>query len=903
MLGNFSPRKLLGTWVDTVQQWPGTTLALAFLTAALSAFYAATSLGFKTDRTDLVEPTSAHYQNWQSYCDEFGGESDIIVIVEGADRGRKIGAIETLARQIEAYPDHFEKLCHRIRIDKLRSKGLYQLSLDNLEEIGSQIESLRPLLIGAWSWMSVENVLRSTSFRLGNLPVERPMDAKSRQVLLSTARLLESLAIYLDTGRVYQSPWETLFAEYRGQQLAKVPDYFFSEDGRLAFLRVAPRRDRSSFTGLNRPVALVRELIARTQPVFPELTFGMTGVPVLEADEMQAAKRGSSWSMVLSVLGVSLLFVTAFRALRHPFFGVLTLMVSGCWTLGWVTLTVGHLNVLSVSFIVTLVGLGIDFAILWLSRFEASRSVGQSVPSANLDTAQSVGQGIMVGGVTTAMAFFATMATGFLGLREMGWIAGSGVLLCVFGAFTVLPALLAVASSPEIARERGRWDRAPVAAWVTPHASLVVAVFAVVVAGLATQIPRLSFDYNLLNLQAAGLPSVQWEKRLIEETKTSGWYAVSIADSVEEARRRRHAFESLGSVGRVVEMASLIPTDQEQKAKIIRAIGDRLQRLPATAPDLAEPKVGRLSHQLREVASHESPSHPRDRVAVRRLTAAADFANRTLANVAPTERAHRVGLFEKQWLSDLLEKLHQLKAVADPAPVTVADLPASLRARYCGRTGKWLLQIFAKESIWDIEPLSRFCADVLSVDAHATGKPISTCHALVQMNHGYRLSAVLAAAVVFALVWLDLRHPLDALAAMVPLLVGSVVMFGMMAVLGIALNPANMIALPLILGIGVDFGVHVLHDYRQQSGPYTLTWRLGRALCLTGLTTMIGFVSLLTAGHWGMVSIGLVMAIGVAACTAAVLLPLPAILYLCSRNREPIKQLSGSIATPSSKAA
>lgn len=159
------------------------------------------------------------------------------------------------------------------------------------------------------------------------------------------------------------------------------------------------------------------------------------------------------------------------------------------------------------------------------------------------------------------------------------------------------------------------------------------------------------------------------------------------------------------------------------------------------------------------------------------------------------------------------------------------------------------------------------------------------------MNEGCCNSAYAALIVITLMVWFDFRKPLDTFLAMLPLLLGITAMFGAMGLFGIALNPANLIALPLILGIGVDFGVHVMHDFRQSKGPYAMTWRLARALGLTTATTVVGFASLLTAQHWGMASIGLVLSIGVSACYLSSLTFLPAVLCLISRSRPAVSPL------------
>lgn len=875
--------------MSTVERYPRVVLSAAILLAIVSLVYSGLCLGFKTSRDDLVCPSESYLRHWKAYEQEFGAESDIIVAVEGTDRRRMIAAIETLADRIRQHPHHFEKLCHRIRIDTLKQKGLFQLPLEEVALIRGRIEPLRPLLLGGWSWMSLENVLRAARFRLNHLPGDQPLDDNSRQLIDSAVRLEESLTQSLATG-TYASPWRDLL-EAPSARPQEIPEYFFSPNGKLAFLTVLPIRDTGSFTGTAEPVARLRQIVADLRPHFPELDMGVTGMPVLEADEMSAAVSSGGWSMLISLGGVILIFIAGFRALRHPAYAILTILISFAWMLGWTTLTIGHLNIISASFIATLIGLGDDFWILWLSRYEADRCRGIGVFGANVHVAGAVGPGIVVGAATTALSFFCTMSTGFLGLREMGWITGSGMLIFLIGVLTVLPALLVVGGRQQMNRGRARWDDLEAFAWLAQHPRLVLAAFAIVAVLLARGIPAVRFDYNLLHLQAHGTPAVIWEHKLLEETNTSGWYALSIADSAEAARERKRQFEQLPTVGKVVEIASLLPTDQEKKAPLIREIQQALARLPEVEK-LAEqsaPRLPALEEALSELAGVDKPGFQgADKELLRRLRAGAASARQSLEQMPSAQRVPRLAEYESKWVRDLLAQLHQLRAAANPRPVTIDDLPLVLRERYLSPGGKWLLQIFAKESVWDIEPLRRFCAELASVDESVTGKPISTLWSLTQMTEGYARSTQWALLFCVAAVWLDLRRVRDVLLASIPLAFGVTVMFGFMGWSGIHLNPANMIALPLITGIGIDAGVHLVHDFREQAGTYRLSWRLARAMVLTCSTTVIGFASLASAQHWGIITTGIVISVGVAASGIAALLLLPSVLKLLTTRAETV---------------
>ena len=198
---------------------------------------------------------------------------------------------------------------------------------------------------------------------------------------------------------------------------------------------------------------------------------------------------------------------------------------------------------------------------------------------------------------------------------------------------------------------------------------------------------------------------------------------------------------------------------------------------------------------------------------------------------ATTVAEERLQQFEEHLAADLAEDLHRLRDVATPATIAVGDLPQTLRQRYIGKTGQWLLQVFGKECLWDYEPLGHFAQQIASVDPEATGKPFATIEGLRAMKNGFQWAGVYAfCAIVAVLLW-DFRNLRRTLIALSPLALGITVAFGIMGLLGVPLNPANMIALPLVLGVGVDNGVHVLHDFlrRRWRGAAYLAGRLAAA--------------------------------------------------------------------------
>ncbi len=244
-----------------------------------------------------------------------------------------------------------------------------------------------------------------------------------------------------------------------------------------------------------------------------------------------------------------------------------------------------------------------------------------------------------------------------------------------------------------------------------------------------------------------------------------------------------------------------------------------------------------------------------------------------------------IALFQQQMAGDLLSRLHILRQVANPDPPQLSDLPASLVHRFVGQHGRHLLKIYGKGNIWDTEALTHFVNDVRSVDPHVTGNPLQAHEASAEMKGSYQEAAVYSLVVIIGVLIIDFRSISMSLIAAFPLGMGVLQTFGLLGYLNIPLNPANLIALPLILGIGVDYGVHIVHEFRERQGPYRMSPGTAVAVLVDALTTLVGFGSLMIATHQGLQSLGRVLTLGVTCCLFTSLVMLPALLSWMTRNR------------------
>lgn len=888
------PRLLVGL-VSFVCRHPRWVLASGLLLAALSAYASYTHIEYRTQRSDLVSPRKEYQQRWRQYLAEFGDDDDIVVVVQGGDRPRMEQTLDALADRVRRQPELFDRLFYKVDLRHLRNRALVLLPIEQIQQIQANIQSMNLLLeFGPLSWRSLSllSLLREAQHRAEQLQPGQPLSAADDQFLTQLASISQTATATLNDATAYHNPWGSLLAQPPEQKdLLAEPQYFFSGDGSLAFLLVRPIKDLSSFTPAQKSVEAIRAVVAEARSAYPELAIGLTGLPVLEHDEMTAAESDTRLALWLAIAGVTLLFFLVYRSLYYPLLTVATLLVGTAWAMGWVALTIGHLNILSNTFAVMLIGIG-DYGVLWVMRYEHARRMGADVPSALRQTAVRVAVGNLTAAATTALAFYAAMLADFQAVAELGWIAGSGVLLCAFACFTVLPAMLIL------------FDRRPQplvvsipittqASWL-PLASYrprwVFGLGLALTAVLAIFACRVPYDHNLLRLQARDLDSVKWELTLIEHTAGASWHALSYTDTPAQALALKARYEKLPEVSRVVEVASLVPQDQDSKLPLLKDIQNRLRRVPPRGevithlrPSRADvqTELSNLIGKLRPLADAGAPSLL---VNLRQDLLA---LNERLASLPVAAVEERLQDFDQRLTRDLADDLHRLREVATPAVIALADLPADLRERYIGQSGKWLLQVFGKDCLWEYAPLQHFVRQIQSVDPEATGKPFATVEGLRSMKHGFQWAGVYAFLAIILVLSIDFRNLWHVLIALAPLAMGMVLAVGILGLFGLPLNPANMIALPLILGVGVDNGVHILHDYllRKAEGRPTISYPIGRGVLVKALTTMIGFGTLMISSQRGLVGLGLCLTLGVGCCMLTALVFLPAALRLLS-NRQ-----------------
>ncbi|MCI0483859.1 MAG: MMPL family transporter, partial [candidate division NC10 bacterium] len=569
----------------------------------------------------------------------------------------------------------------------------------------------------------------------------------------------------------------------------------------------------------------------------------------------------------------------------------LSLAVGICWTLGFTTLTVGSLNILSAMFVPILIGLGVDYNIYFLERYGEERAKGRNPFDALEGTFRAAGGPTATGAFTTVVAFYSLTLTNFRGLVELGFITGSGLLLCLLSAFTVFPALL-------ILRERRK------GAWLTSRSAKFFAALErcshrprIVIAGAAllalASLPalgKIQFDFNLLELQAKGTESVDWELRLLEGKGTSTWYGIVLAKSPDEVRAKTAELEALPSVNRVQSIFSFLPKDPEQKLGAIQALETPLAKIPSSFGQLEPVDLERLGATLERIRfklgdkERFTSASDAELEEGRRLL---DALRARLKEGEPARLRQALAAYQTMLFADFEKKIGILRRNLVSRPMTVADLPRELVDRFIGNGRTYLLKVFPEGNTWGRETVQRFVREVRSVDPAALGDPITAWEHGQSMEKGYLLGGFYAGIAMLVVVLWSFGSVSHLMLALVPLVVGSAWTVGLMELFSINFNLANLIFLPLIVGYGIINGLQIVKRYQWEGRTGSIIANsTGRAVFLSTATSMAGFGSLMVASHRGIFSLGSLLAVGVGSILLASLTVLPALLWARSGVRK-----------------
>lgn len=903
---NLSEDSLMGRtlgWVSAmVLKHRGWVLYSQILLFVACVVYTVKFLEFDTRRDNLVGHNKKYHQNFLKFKKEFPTQDDLVVVVESESTEKNRQFVERLGAKLDAETNLFVDVFYKGDLKMLGRKALLFVPERDLGELKSTLKDFTPFLhqftkaTNLVSLFSLINTQFRTAKREANAENESLMKA-----LPALERIVRQATDTLRRSGTPPSPGVTALFDPGGQADQEI--YITFAGGRIFLVTAQAPKEELNFPALER----LRELVAQTSREVPGLNVGLTGEPVLEYDEMAQSQTDTAIASVASLVLCALIFIYGYQQIGRPVKATLCLVVGLGYTMAFATATVGHLNVLTITFVPILIGLAIDYGVHLISRYEEELRHGKTPEAALHKAMVYTGQGIFTGAFTTAGAFLAMGFTDFKGIQEMGIICGGGLLVCLIPMMTLLPVLLLKGRQNVIDHEQGGLDerRARIESiWL--KRPLAVTLITVAFSALAaTQIPKVYFDYNLLNMQSEGLPAVEFAKKLVyanqsaskdtNSTAKSVLYAAVVATNLEHAVQLERQLTNLPSVAAVESISRFLSENQERKLELVREIKTMLEpiQFKDSDPRLVQlPELSRALYSLygylgaaAEFTKTEEPALAKD---LSSLRAAIKALRKNMLFGRPMdveEHQFKLTEFQQALFDDVQETFQALKTQDTSSQLRVEDLPEALRNRFVGVTGKYLLMVIPREDVWEREHQRELLDELRPIDPNATGTPVQLYEYTNLLKQSYQDAAQYSLIAIVILVFGHFRSIWAVVFSLIPVALGSLWCGGIMGYFNIPLNPANIMTLPLVIGIGVTNGIHILNRFAEEQSPNILARSTGKAVLVSGLTTIAGFGSLMLGKHQGIVSLGLVMSIGLATCMAVGLTFLPALLNLSLRMR------------------
>ncbi len=867
----------LRRWITLVARHAWLVLLSLGVLSLAAAYVAVRDLSINTDSSEMIDdqvPFRVNARRMQALFPQI--HNQMLVILRGRSGDEVDFTARELARRLRGDSAHFSDVFAPAVDPFFQREGLLFLDYDELLDTSNRLSSAAPLL---------EKLVSEPTLAVFFEQLSKVARASEEGIDLSmvtpayeeVARVVESVL----AGAPVPLSWQALFGN--------------DETLHQRVVTLAPVLDFGSLQPARPAVDALRRAVADLPPAYSEgVEIAITGDPVLRSDELRSVSDGIEISAVTSLVLVSLLLAFGLRSWQFVLASLLALLVSLALTAGFAAVAIGELNLVSIAFTVLLIGLGIDYSIHLVLHYREQLDHGVRPGEALGHTAHSLGPALLLAALTTLVAFLSFVPTRFVGMAQLGVISGAGILISWAVSLTVLPALLTLLPehAPRPHRHRGPgWLARGLERWSLPVAALAVLLGI----GAATLLPQVRFDADPMSLRDPESPSVKAFNLLFERKRDVPYRLNYVGRDLDDARAFARRVQALEEVEDTITLDDFVPEDQEDKLGEIDFLAGDLTFVLTEADDLeamlsarravdrvaAEAAVEKLIDACRRIAADRSDP-ARARAAERLGAALTAFAAR--AAVAPELHEQ----LEERLLRFFPMQIDRLKLQLTARGVTVADLPPEIRRRYVAPGGEVRVEVLPAEDVRDPERRKAFVEAVATISPDLSGGAFTVLRGGEVVAESMVEATLTALALAALLILIVSRSVLFTLAVLAPLVLAGILTAATGVLIDLPFNFANVIVLPLLIGLGVDSGLHLVMRARRlrESGEVFVT-STPKAVLLSALTTIASFGSLALSHHRGTASMGELLMIAIAYTLLATLVVLPGLMAVIGRYLRP----------------
>ena len=903
---------------------PRVIVATGILLAVASSVIVVNSWNVVNNTSDLLSDKVASKKYYDELKNDFGSDYRFIVLIKSEDPVQNRRAADEIGKYLnEECKPQISTVLSKIDFSAIKPRLLFTRSPDDLEKIAAKLDDqvslqketqdknqkIQQMALDLNSILSEANQKFDDKYLRDkkNWPDFKKFVAQFVSILNKVAAQADGKSLAQEESTV--STDDSDMDDFDANEMLAEHEYFSLQGGKaiLVFAYTGENaEEKDSASPFSNTTKKIRDHLKTMEAGYPGVTLELTGEPALDTDQAEEANSDALKAGLITMALIIALFFFSYRTFLRPTMAILVLIMAVLWSLGFALITVGHFNILSIAVIPMVLGIGIDFGIQILGRYEEELGRGRTVNEAVTAALQHTGVAIITGGSTTAAAFFTLCFNDFIGLAELGVIAGASMIFCIVANLVLLPAVFLLRdksrSADQLKAQSSNsawsfiqtWDRDMVRnPWLWIGISVIISIAA------AISLPQLKFDYNLLHLDNQNAPSVKALYEVMDASKSdqgnqvSTIYASVVANNVDEARDLSKKLLALPVVAKVDSILDLVPEDQDKKIPIVQRIVNAAAALnvkPSTGKPVDIPKARRdiasLLSQAREGLKQAKAYVSISKIATDAVTAfstmipALERADKALNSASVDVIQKRFSASSTGAFSRMQANMELLKSQKADRGLTLADIPPQLQKLFLASNGKILLQVYGKQDLWERGPDEEFTNAVLSVAPKATGTPILNYYATALLRDSYLWAAAWAFVAIVVLILLHFQSLKYLLLTLTPLVLAVLWRTGAMVWFGIEFNPANIVTLPLIIGIDVAFGVYIIDRYREDGKLSIFAGSTGKAIIMSSLTSLFGFSSLLISQFRGMFDIGQLMSLGIAIGLVTAIFILPQILSL-----------------------
>lgn len=867
------PVRLLAWWVTSVQRHASLVMVITLLITGGILSYSLTHFSINVDTSSMISEKLHFRKLEKDFVRSFPKLSDTIVIVLDADTEERARSARTqLAERLRKEAGLFKSVYEPGGGSFFEKNGLLYLNVEGLEDFADTLASAQPFIALLSQDLSVQGLFSMLTMALNRSEEISLKDLRITLLLDGMSEAFESVI----NDRSYHLSWQGMMF---GKEITKQ---------RHQFIILQPYLDFTKLSTGEVPLATVRQVLKELGLNGEHgVTARITGDVALSHENLTEVRNSVGIATLVSLFLVGCcLFIGLGRSVRLVFASLTTLIIGLIWTTGFAVAFVGSLNLISITFAVLFIGLGIDYSIQFCLRYRELVVSGFDHGEGISMTAKGVGRSLLVSCITIAIGFFSFLPTAYAGVAELGLISGMGMFISFFANLTILPALLTLL--PFQRRDMQKSLSGGILLTLPyKHPRAIRSVAIILGLGTLLLLPKVYFDYNPLNLYDKKSEAIATVKDLFEDADSSPWTISILVRDGEEAQALAGKLGTLKEVKMAITLSDFVPEAQPEKLKILSDISlmmpPTLKGLQVKHPSY-EQKLTSLNKLQEELKKSLGSFSGEDARSSRRLYEGIRRFQTMLKDPENGQKAFAA--LEEGLLSGLPSLFERLGTLLQASAVDMRSLPQDLVSQYVSVDGRYRVQVFPRENILDRNALQRFIHSVRTLTPDATDAPITVYESGRAVVSSFR-QAVLSALIVITLYLLiELRSVSFTILILVPLVLAMLLTAASSALLDIPFNFANVIIVPLLLGVGVHSGLIFVLRYRTEPSPdgNMLKTSTARAVLISTLTTIVSTSSLSFSAHRGIASMGILLVLCLSFMLVCTLILLPALIELLGKR-------------------